>query len=250
MARVSIGAAWTETSAFVKREGALLLPVALLFVAIPFALMLQLIPDDFRAEMAKPRDARAMPELPVGVLLGLMLGFAITMIGTLSLYALALRPGISVAEALQRGLRRVPVSIGASLMVGFLLSVPMLMISVASPSMGTSFLLVSAAVVSIRLLPLNAIIVAQDRRIADSLKAGWAMTRGQFWKLAGFALLLMALTVFAEVVAQMMLGLVGYVIAGAEGGAAGANLGTALAMGVAQIYSSVMISRLYLQFTR
>lgn len=247
MASVSIGKAWTETNAFVKREANLLFPVALLFVAIPAALLFQLVPPELRQRMITGGADAAAVSISAGVTFGIVLAMAIALIGGLALYALALRPGISVAEALQLALRRFPVLAGASLAVGFAVALPLLLLSAASPAFGAVAMLVAMSFVTVRLLPLNA--VAADRRVGifETLRTCWALTRGQFWRLAGFALIMVSVTMLGQVVAQMLLGLVGYLIGGISAGRAGADMGTAVVVGVAQIYTSVMIARIYRQ---
>jgi hypothetical protein len=250
MAKLSVGQAWMETNAFVKREAGLLFPVALLFVAVPFALILQMLPPELRAEMAKPANVRDLPDMSGGIALGIILAFLLSLAGTLAVYALALRPGISVAEALRRGLARLPVCVGGSFVVGMMLMVPLVVVTMLSPELAKLFVIAVAILLSIRLMTLNAVVATQDKGVVESLRLSWTMTRGHMLKLVGFGAIVMGLTMFSELVAQMMFGLVGFALGGSEGGNAGADLGTALAMGVAQLYASVMISRLYLQLVR
>lgn len=248
MASVSIGRAWTETSAFVKREAGLLFPVALLFVSIPFALMYQLIPADVRQAMTMPRtDVAALPAVSGGALLGMMLAMLVALTGGLALSALALRPGISVGEALQRAARRLPVLLGVGLCVGIVFLIPLTVIAFASPVAGRLAAVFGALFLSVRLLTLNAVIVDRDLGIVASLKSAWASSGGNFMRLAGFVFILGGITIFAQVVAQMLFGLAGFLIGGREAGTAGADLGTALVLGIAQIYSSTMVARIYRQ---
>ncbi|HKX35088.1 MAG TPA: hypothetical protein VJM79_00270, partial [Rhizorhapis sp.] len=112
MAQLSIGAAWEETLAFVKREGTLLFPVALVFLALPAVVLQLLAPKELRTA-GMVEEASNAPQLPPGFLLAMLVVLLVSMLGILAINALALRPGISVAEALQLAIRRMPVLIGA-----------------------------------------------------------------------------------------------------------------------------------------
>ena len=102
MKRLSLGAIWLETTPFIKREAGLLLPVALLFLAIPVALIFYAIPPELRHMQLDPTAPR--PAIPAGAFFAILLCLLAVMSGTLSLYALALKPGISgVIEALRVG---------------------------------------------------------------------------------------------------------------------------------------------------
>src|SRR3546814_17017291 len=61
--RLSIGAAWEETLAFVKREGTLLFPVALLFMALPGVVLQLLLPDSMH-QTAPRKEISAQSQLP------------------------------------------------------------------------------------------------------------------------------------------------------------------------------------------
>src|SRR5688572_25228939 len=106
MARLSITTAWNESAEFVRREARLLFPVAFLLVSLP-GLVLQLAMPAVEPGQATP-PGPWLALLPVALSLGL--------IGTLAISFLALRPGASVGEALQRGLRRFLFLLGASLL--------------------------------------------------------------------------------------------------------------------------------------
>ena len=110
MATLSIGKAWEETAAFVAREAALLLPVALLFVALPIVLLQEMTPPELVQWSASMKGT--MPAVPGSYWFSLLLAVVLIWFGSLTLFALALRPGISVAEALRLALHRLPVLIG------------------------------------------------------------------------------------------------------------------------------------------
>ncbi|MEO8723254.1 MAG: hypothetical protein ABI395_06985 [Sphingobium sp.] len=251
MASVSIGRAWEETSAFVKREGGLLFPVALLLISIPFALLFQMIPLPVRqAIMARGEGAANVPVMiPASLVLGAVMAGAIAVIGTLTLYALALRPGISVAEALQLALRRFAVLTGASALIFAGLLVPVIAVSALPPPLGQLGLLAVLLFLSVRFMASNAVIVDRGLGVFATIRECWQLTRGHFWRLSAYLLIGAALTTLAQVVAQMLFGLVGYAIGGASAGQAAADTGLSLVFGVAQVYFAVMISRIYQQLS-
>src|SRR3546814_11895360 len=120
MNRLSIGAAWEETLAFVKREGTLLFPVALLFLALPGVVLQLLLPDSMH-QTEPMKEISATSQLSPQCLLGMGVVIMMALLGALALYAFALRPGICVAEATQLAFRCLPVMTGSDtlLVVGF-----------------------------------------------------------------------------------------------------------------------------------
>ncbi len=116
MATMSIGKAWQEAVAFVAREATLLFPVALLFVALPGLILQEMTPPELAAWSLAP-TASTMPAVPASYWLGLIVAVLLVWFGSLTLFALALRPGISVGEALRLGFHRLPVLIGTALAV-------------------------------------------------------------------------------------------------------------------------------------
>ena len=121
---MSIGKAWEEA-----RESSLLFPVALLFVALPGLILQEMTPP----ELAKWNLAEStMPQVPGSFWLAMLLAVIIIWFGSLTLFALALRPGISVGEALRLSFARLPVLLGVALVVaGFLAGA---VIAASSPS--------------------------------------------------------------------------------------------------------------------
>src|SRR3546814_8183875 len=80
MATMSIGKAWEEAVAFVAREGSLLFPVALLFVALPGLILQEMTPP----ELAKWNlSETTMPQVPGSFWLAMMLAVVIIWFGSL-----------------------------------------------------------------------------------------------------------------------------------------------------------------------
>jgi hypothetical protein len=67
--------------------------------------------------------------------------------------------------------------------------------------------------------------------------------------LGAYLLISAVVMTLAQVVAEMLFGLVGFAIGGASGGQAAADTGLALMFGVAQVYFAVMAVRIYRQIS-
>lgn len=259
MAQLSIGAAWEETLAFVKREGTLLFPVALMFLALPAVILQLLTPGDLRATKAVEGAATAAPQLPPTFLLSMLVVILIAMLGTLAINALALRPGISVAEALHLAVRRLPVLIGAALLLILGFAGLLLILSIvggglaAALGMGAAMSLVALLAapvllfVAVRLLLLNAVVIDEPVNAPQAIRHGWRLTMGQFWKLLGFIGVLIILMIVVQLVSQSLFGIAGSLIGGTTLSVLLAGLAVAVVNAVIQVYYLVMTCRIYRQ---
>lgn len=260
MATMSIGKAWEEAVAFVAREATLLFPVALLFVALPGVILQEMTPPELQAWFAEPK-MDAIPAMPPGFGLAMLLTIILIWFGSLALFALALRPGISVGEALRLSIARLPVLIGTALVVVGIVSA----IFVGAALVGVVFSLASrqlAAAVgillgfgaagliffaSIRLVLLNPVVIDTRLGVMASLRQAWALTRGYFWRLFGFLIIVMLLSTIAGSAAQAIVGSLVGLASGAEAARFAGGLAGAAVSSVAQVYMLVMLARLYRQ---
>lgn len=264
MARLSIGKAWEETVAFVKREGQLLFPVAFLFLAVPLVVFQQMMPPEMMAELerAEPGGAgQAVPNLPSSLWLGLVLTVIITLTGALTLYALALRPGISVGEAMRLGVRRLPVLIASGMLVtlgifvmGFVLALLLVLlgfaVGTAALSALTSVAMFSAILfVGVRMMLLQAVAIDRPLGPVQIMRQSWALTRGQFWRLLAFLMVLILLVSVVQLAVQSIFGIIGGVLGGAEVARFAASIALAAASAVIQVYFMVMTARIYRQLS-
>lgn len=194
--KFSIGDAANGALAFLKREGALVAPVALVFLALPTLAIQLLVPNAGMAAMEMGKaDPRILWMLPVA-LFGVAGGVAIT--------ALVLKPGISVGEALALAARRMPVVIGAwaVLVLGLslvalglliLISFVGLMAGASSQSLtglGVGVTMGLFLVAMSRLLLLIPVVVDGAAGPVAAIRRTWALTAGRFWSLLGVILLL------------------------------------------------------------
>ncbi|MFY9351947.1 MAG: glycerophosphoryl diester phosphodiesterase membrane domain-containing protein [Sphingobium sp.] len=260
MATMSIGKAWEETVAFVAREAALLFPVVLLFVALPGLVLQEMTPPELQAWFAKP-NMDAIPAMPPGFGLAMLLTVILVWFGSLALFALALRPGISVGEALRLSLARLPVLLGTAALVVVAFVIGMIAIAlvgglVASLSKAAGALIGliagTAAIggmiyASIRLVLLNPVVIDGRGGVRESLRRAWALTQGHFWRLLGFIIIIMLLSAVAASAAQLVFGLLGSLVGGAEDARLAGGIAGAIVSSIVQVYMLVMLARLYRQ---
>ena len=125
------------------------------------------------------------------------------MIGNLAISVLALRPGVSVGEAIQQGARRFLPVLGAALLIGLasmLAMLPVVLLAAAglAVALGIPALAAIPALLMIpllvflwtRLLLANPIGAVEPGGPVAILKRSWALTAGRFWQLLGFLILL------------------------------------------------------------
>ncbi|HET8612048.1 MAG TPA: hypothetical protein VFL92_04710 [Sphingomonas sp.] len=203
LAKISLGALWEETAAFLRAELALVAPVALLCFGLPMIVLLLAMPV--------PADGRLQPGpwlwwlLPCGLL---------SMLGSLSVSALALRPGASVRECLAMGLKRMPTAIGLELLNAALqaaLALPIALAALAEGSAGgepgPASLIANLAGLAfiiwlyVRVLPIWALLSERPMTPFDALRGSFRATRGRYGQL----LLLRIVGAVAGFIALMVL---------------------------------------------
>jgi hypothetical protein len=219
MASLSIGRAWEETAAFAQREGRLVFPVAFLLMALPGAIFQALTP------VTRPGEA---PEAGLWLLF-LPVLFLASIVGSLAICHLALRPGASVGEALQLGLRRFPAMFGAALLVGLaagLLMIPIIILLVMAVMGGGAanpealvpllilLMLPPFVFFWIRLVLLTPVVAAEPVGPIAAIQRSWALTRGHFWRLLGFLLLGLVVALVVMVAVSAIVGIVIILVAG------------------------------------
>ncbi len=261
--KLSIGKAWEEASAFLLREGRLVVPVALAMFALPSTLL----------NWAYP--AGSATAASGGASLVLFLILVAVMIGQMAIVLLATGWHGSIGEALGKVARRVPSLLGAALLIfGPLLIIFSIALAAALMAAGISdpanvtpevmtkipavtwlilLMLVITLFLAVRLFPMSAVAANESVGPISLIRRSWAMTRGRFARLL-MALLL--LVVAALVLSYAVSIVVGSVITLSLGEARPFNLSAliiALAGGiVSALISSVsaaMIGRIYVQMT-
>ncbi|QPQ55982.1 glycerophosphoryl diester phosphodiesterase membrane domain-containing protein [Allosphingosinicella flava] len=251
MKPLSISAAWNETAAFVKREAGLLFPIALAFLALP-----SIVVQFFMPEAAPGQQ----PELGAWMFLLLPL-ILLTLIGSLAITALALRPAQSVQEAIGHGMRRILPVLGAAFLLGlgsFTIALPasilIALLGLAERTTTILMVLLFLAILTflwIRFILLTPAAVAEPLGPVALLKRSWNLTRGHFSKLIGF---ITVLTIVALIILIAVSLIFGTVIALLFGAPEPRNLSyvlTLIVSGVASavfsVYITVAIARIYAQ---
>jgi hypothetical protein len=202
---LSLGALWEETLAFVRAEWGLISPVALLGFGLPMLILLLALPVE-AAETGRVTPGLWMIWfLPAGLL---------SMIGSLAISALALRPAISVQESLALAVARMPQGIGLFVLnigVQVLLALPLSIVGLIEISVGgaagtaSSVANMAALAVTIwlfvRVMPIWALLA--DRGLAPwaAAREAFRLTRGVYAKL----LLLRIVGVFSGVLVLVVM---------------------------------------------
>lgn len=247
MTRLSVGKAWEEGMAFVGRESALLLPVAMLFIAVPAFAGQVMMPPELVAWIENGGKG-AMPDVPASFWLLALVANIVELFGALGLLALALRPGISVGEALRLAMTRAPILIGAFLLFSALVAgvvlvaalvVGVLAAASATLAYGLAALMVVAAVAGSviltgRLIMLYPVVVDTALGVRDSLRASWRMTAGNVLRLLGFLIAIVVLSFIVSGAAQLVSGVL-------FGLMMDADVARTAAMGVGLVVSTVIL---------
>jgi len=205
MPNISLAAIWDETRAYIAREAALLLPVTAGTIGVAMVILFLAVPE---------QTPGAPPLQPGAWALWLIPYFLLLMAGTLALSALAIKPGLSVREALLLAVRRLPqgvaliglLALAALLLVFFIGRVAMIMARLSGAdaaqgaSMGIALSVGVMMVLSVRcIFALPAI--AAGAGPVGALAASWRVSAPYKWRLLllwiaiGFVSLLLLVTV-------------------------------------------------------
>jgi hypothetical protein len=249
---VSIGTAWSETSAFVAREKRLLAPLVLALMVLPTTV----------SQLTQPGNPFASsdglrPWMAIG-LVALVIGLA----GQMAVSRLAMGADRSLGATIGLALGRLPATLGAFILfflAASLVLIPLIIVmSLVSGGPASGGVSALTVLVVFALMPriLVAPAVAMDERLGPwgLLKATWAATRGQYWRLLMFFLLfLVASLIFAAAVSAVV-GSLATLALGRPEPMSVSRLCVALAGGlvqgvVATVYAA-MIGRLLLQLRR
>lgn len=198
---LSISRAWDDTREIVRRDGRLLAVIVAALILLPTALASLLNPS-VPSAASEPSTGNSLVEL----LLGLVM-----QAGTLAVTAVALAPRTSVGEAISTGLRKLLPAIGALLLFVLpILFVLGMIVGVAIGPEGAADLEarlaagdVPASVVwtifagvllllflAIRFMLVGPVAVAESNNPLTILKRSWELTRGHFWRLLAYVVLL------------------------------------------------------------
>lgn len=239
---LSISRAWDETREIVQRDGKLMAVIVAALVLLPTALA-NLVSPTVPGEPAAEVDAgRSLLELLMGLIM---------QVGALATTAVALRPGMSVGEAITTGLRKLLPALGAILLFilpfFFVLVVAIgvtagpedaaqLQARIAAGEIDGSLLtiifvaLLVFVFLAIRFTLMAPVAVAESDNPLTILKRSWALTRGHFWRLFGYIVIL-------AIGAMLVMAAVSFVL----GGVVIAVLGTPESMNLSALFLGLLI---------
>ena len=254
MTKLSIGQAWSETVEVVKRNGRLIVPVALAFAVIPATLFALAVPPVPAGQIREP--GLWMVLYPLMILVAL--------IGQMAIMRMAIGPAASVGEAIRHALRRSPSVIGAALM--FALPAAAILVPAAVPllanptspppaaSLVFSVAFIIALCLWVRLMLMTASGVAEAIGPVAIVKRSWALTRGNFWRLLAMTLLFgmvawIAISAVEWVTGSMLIVALGKPEPWSVSALLIALIGT-IAQTIASVLFAVLLARIYVQLAR
>lgn len=247
---VSIGAAWSEAAAFVRREKKLLAPLVLSLMVVPATVSQLLQPNN---PLAGPDGFR--PWMAVAVI-ALMAG----LVGQMAVSRLAMGWNGSLGETITLALKRLPTTIAALILFFLCLALALIpaivMLTLIGGAASTNklanfltLLTVFGAAPKILLAPA----IAMDRQVGPwgLVKATWRAANDHYWRLLGFFLLFLAASLIFAMAAASVVGTLATLTLGKPEPMSVSRLTIALAGGliqgvIATVYAA-MIGRIVAQ---
>ncbi|MEO7865534.1 MAG: hypothetical protein ABIR63_06685 [Sphingomicrobium sp.] len=257
---LSISTAWDETKAAFKRDGRLISIVALALIGLPTMI----------STLIEPGSMTGKQQGPVLVQLLTLVFVLLSLVGQLAVVRLALKPSVSVGGAIAHAARRMPVYFVSALLVGLALAVlciPLFVVASLSgvqldrtmtsltPTLSLIILVIFlvALFLGVRMLMGTPVASAEQAGPVEIIRRSWALTKGVWWKLFGF---LVMLTIGAVIVLLAVSAAAGTVVAVALGPIEPMST-SALVVGLivglinAAFYAlfAVMLARIYVQLS-
>ena len=254
---LSISRAWDETREIFRRDGGLLVSVALALVVLP----------EIVVGIIAPAEAGAT--VPGWVQILRLTAGLIAIVGQLALIRLALGPSTTVGDAITHGVRRFPSALGAILLLILIMAViviPVTMILALlmgidpshlgpqpGPKVGLLILIMCliALAVSVRFTLLSPVASAEAIGPIAIVKRGWDLTKGHYWRVLGLVGLLLVAALALLITAGVLGALLARLISSEVEPFSLAALVVALVAGIAQgafsVLASVMLARVYFQ---
>lgn len=189
MTRISLSKAWDETRSALARDARLYAAVALALLVLPMTILGTFAPETVLG--GTPPGGAVSLFLLLVILLGL--------VARLAMATLAMR-SIAVRDSIRHALRRTPAAVGAFLLFALpvvLLLVPFLQPVLASPQNPPPgpMLAVTAVMILTFVLGVRLVLLLVPAAAAEAggpvalLKRSWALSRGNWWRLAAFLLI-------------------------------------------------------------
>jgi hypothetical protein len=256
---LSISLAWDETREIFRRDGGLLVSVALALIVLPEVIV----------GIISPPEASVSADTPAGMQLLRFAVALISLIGQLALIRLALRPSTTVGAAIGHGARRFLSALGAVvlLIIGLgVVAVPVIIIlslalgvdiqHLSGPPSGPVAMMfaiigIAALLISVRFTLVSPVASAETVGPVNIIKRSWHLTAGHYWRLLGFIGLLLVATIVLMIAAGVVGGLLARMfspeIEPMSIGALILSSFAGAAQGAFSILASVMLARVYAQ---
>ena len=259
MSKLSITAAWNETADYLKQHFGALFTLAVALITLP-NVALQAFGPGAMVPGAAPAPGLWLLFVPVVLVLGIT--------GSLAISTLALGRAATIGDAIRHGFRRVLPMLGATLILVVALCIllfPLVLVTglkpedliAPTPATAGKILLAMLAVgvlfafLAVRLLLMTPVAAAEPAGPVAIIARSWALTRGHFWRLLGFFLLLAVAAMVVALVATMVIGLVVAATLGAPAPGTAGGLVMLLVGGLINavflVVMGTMVARIYLQ---
>jgi len=258
LAELSISKAWDETKAVLGHDSKLFASIALALVGLPSAMVALFAPQGMGSGA------------PAWVTIVAFVFMLLSIIGQLALIRLALKPSITVAGAIERGARRMPIYLASALILVAGLLVIAIPFGIAAKAMGiplesmqgsfppSGWLLLLLFIVVIiyiatRMMMTAPVGSAEQVGPIAIIQRSWNLTKGHTGKLLGFVLMICV----AAIVVLMVVAIVAGSLAAMLLGPAEAMSASALFIGIIEglfqaaftALFAVMLARIYVQLS-
>lgn len=247
--KLSISRSWDEAKEILRRDGRLIAAIALAMIVLPSTIQALVTPAAPQGEMPEPG----------GWMLVALAAILVGVVGQIAILRIAIGPPTTVGDAINHGARRMPVLIAAMLiwvlpivMVGLLL---VRKVTPAQPSGGAVLaffaLMILLIYLAVRLIVSAPVASAEKVGPVAILKRSWELTKGNWWRLFGFLVLLMIAAVIVMIALGSLMGAIGGLFLGGTDpmsvGALLVALVTQLGIAVLSVVFLVMSARIYAQ---
>ena len=232
--KLSIGTAWAEAAAFLRKERRVLAPLVLGLITVPATISALVSPNVAMGQIPEPGAWVAVA----------IIAFLVSLAGQLAIMRLAMGWEGSVGEAIRLAWKRLLPVVGALLIFGVLyaLAATPVLIAVGAATGGdqaqaapvTALVVLIALALLPRFLPLTAIAMEEPRGPWSLLKRAFALTRGNYWRLFAFLLTYLLLSRLLGLVVTITIGSAAAVLIGPPAPMTVSRLVVALALGLVQ----------------
>ena len=253
---ISMNQVWDDSVAFIRRESALLVPLALATVYV----------GGVAANLARGFSPPDKPSAIAGLFV--LAALIWSTVGQLAVMSLVLSPGQSVGEAIRHGFARIGKVVLIGLLIVLVMSVALLPVGVAAlangadpknpvtfenvPTSVTLMLLVTMAAfiwLSVRLCLVSSLVVDRNPGVIEAIKRAFSLTKGITSRLILVAVLYFAMVLIlgsaVQFVAGSMFALLGRALESPFAGAVMTTLVLGLVSTALSLIATVFLATLY-----